>query len=318
MRWAGILALTLFASTTTPLVAEASPTKQAYKLYEQARQSYRAKDFHRAHELVKEAQALSPQIEFETFSAWCVFRAGDEASGLRSLSMLLEKEGMTKRQTRDLEAHLLKMRSAATKVRIEIEFLLADSQLLINGVEYKPDPAGRLSLNPGSHTFEFVHSEHREIQNHIIPKTTEFKIQQSKPPQSHPEPALTEPEPTVQLASPVEQKTTKSALAPIILTGSGVLLVGLGTFFQWRANSSWSALRAMEKQSNGVYTGLSQHQAFDDYSEGYQAITLARSFYGVGGALVLAGISWWLYGSSEAPETAVHRRGDSFFLTGRF
>jgi hypothetical protein len=365
----------LLVMSFAPPKLQASPTKNAYNLFEKARLSYRAKDFARAKELALEANKLSTQIEFETFAAWCVFRAGDQALGIRTLEALSARESNNQRAERDLGGHLIKMRSEASRVQVKVVLRSQTTTLRVNGQNSNLDETQILALAPGTHHFEFESEHGIENQELSVPPLETFEVYQSQPGQVR---FLNAPEGlTVEVLgrvlnqrslilvpgtytlkfrlrdqaihetkvvlppagrtridlgpyveSPSSQNLTqrtpanssqRSHLVPIIITSAGLLSLGLGGFFHWKAESVWSDLRGVERSSSGIHQGLSQEQAFKDYSEGLPSLTMAQAFYGAGAALLIGGGALWLFNSNTTdPGIAILNRGNTLVVSGSF
>lgn len=374
MLRASLVMASLLAMLLLPVHIKASPSSEAYKLYEKARQTYRAKDFERAREMVEKAYDLSPQIEFEAFAAWCVFRVGDQARGLRTLEALTKRGDLDRRTKRDLTAHLIKMRSEASSVQVKIIRAQQETRLRLNGQLMDLDDNSSISLAPGSHIFLFEGQYGTEEQKLSIPAQETFEVHQSTPGRvfllNAPQGLVVEAMGRILVQRPLilvpgthalrflldgrpihEQKivlpsagstridlrpfveaslpeggrlslgsesSSSSRLGPMILTGAGLLSLGIAGFFHWKAKSTWSDLRGMDEGPNDIFTGLSQEQAFQDYSAGQPSITKARIFYGVGAIFVLGGGAWWLYSNHSDRPIDLHSTGNNLVLSGTF
>ncbi len=109
-RTAAILTATVF------LVAAAwaqGPQEQALRLYEEAMARYEARDFAGALAIMDRAFALDPSPVYERFRAWCIFRGGDEALGLRRLEALSARSDLAADAARDTARSLARMRAQA-------------------------------------------------------------------------------------------------------------------------------------------------------------------------------------------------------------
>ncbi len=142
-------------------VAASDPEREALRHYERASKLYKAASYEDALEQIEKAHALDPRPIYEGFRAWCVFRAGDQAEGVRIMERLAASAAIAPEQAREFGAALGRMLKRAGRARVRVETDRAGVIARLDGETLGATEmtSGREVL-PGSHHVELVDGEH--------------------------------------------------------------------------------------------------------------------------------------------------------------
>ena len=158
----GLVVLVLAAASpwAAQVALASDPERAALEHYQRASKLYKAARYEAALEQIEEARALDPRPVYEGFRAWCVFRSGDQAEGVRIIERLAASAAIEPKQKREFEAALGRMlkRAGRARVRVETERVGVHAKVDGKALTATEMTSGREVL-PGSHRVEILDGE---------------------------------------------------------------------------------------------------------------------------------------------------------------
>jgi len=155
-----VLLFALIFGLSANLNAKTPDVEKGLDSYERAMEFYSAADYGQAKKAIEEAHKHDPRPVYLGFRAWCVFRLGDEAEGLRIMNTLSRSKGFSSEERLDFEAAVSRMRDHAGIANLNFRIEGQEVRVIVNGESKVPEsPQYSLSLVPGSHAITFQHGK---------------------------------------------------------------------------------------------------------------------------------------------------------------
>ena len=155
-----VLLFTLVFGLSANLNAKTPDVEKGLDSYERAMEFYSAADYGQAKKAIEEAHKHDPRPVYLGFRAWCIFRLGDEAEGLRIMNTLSRSKGFSSEERLDFEAAVSRMRDHAGIANLNFRIEGQDVRVIVNGESKVPEsPQYSLSLVPGSHAITFQYGK---------------------------------------------------------------------------------------------------------------------------------------------------------------
>ena len=155
-----LVAATLFflANPGMPPALAKPDAAGALRHYERADGLYKSGDFAVALSAIEQAITLDPLPIYEGFRAWCVFRLGDQAEGLRIMELLSLRRGIGAREREDFRAAAARMRSKADMAPLTVVVFEPGFVVRVDGGEPMDAFVGArtVAVLTGSHEVEAV------------------------------------------------------------------------------------------------------------------------------------------------------------------
>ena len=215
----------------------------------------------------------------------------------------------------------------------------AVSGLVLNDYELRADPGhlGLLLVSPGPYALRFVLADQTRKQAVLTFEAGTTRTLSE----------LVAGAQLVQVATPasIRESETSTATAlrvtagpppgddssmmlPLMTAGAGLLGVGVGAGLMILANSDQADIQDAATPEDGapLSIGITEAEAYDQREDAESRSTLGKIVLGVGGAVALGGVVWWLMGDSDdtsrdtgaAPEATLYWGGETVGILGRF
>ncbi|MBR58591.1 MAG: hypothetical protein CMH54_11280 [Myxococcales bacterium] len=160
--------------------AEARPgsdTDAAFSYYESARKLYRAGNYEAAVEEISKAENLNALPAYTVFRAWCVYKIGDQAKGIATILTLLEDETLSRRDRREFQSVLTRMRATAQTVNVRVYTRTPLAKIWLNGVLLEKQHARKgVPSIAGTQTIELRYENSRTMQDVLVAPNTNQTI----------------------------------------------------------------------------------------------------------------------------------------------